>query len=346
MGIARRSSAVPGTSQSIYDDLRIVRSRGGFALARPEDLAGTLDLAPFQAVGSPLDFDQARSELRSFVERWIKLVRESSETHHGPALASESLETLLFSDSKPRDYASVRLDIGRVAERDADFIRAEENKILVACARAFWKAYSDPMTGLSLRTSYEDNFKLNKLLEASLSIKTCLLDFALECSRSVGSAVTVPVLSAMLDLVRELFYLLGSYEVTREEASLNLPPVWQWSVKHLEVQLWPSILDSPPHPAMRDMRVEFAELCRRSQAKSEAPISEFVDDLCHAVAEHYSKYCGMLRARVVVPQECDLIKNYVAAKAMADIWLWIYDHGFASQPPPLTHWANNEIVYI
>lgn len=51
MGVARRSDAALGTIQSVFDDLRLARSRFGLARAAVPELAGTMSLPAFSGLG-------------------------------------------------------------------------------------------------------------------------------------------------------------------------------------------------------------------------------------------------------------------------------------------------------
>lgn len=134
MGVAERSSSDYGSSGSVWDDLRCIRSRGGFQRAERSDLLGTLGLEAFSRMEPGKAFDLALTALREEVELRVGLLAvlfPPSVTDEGRVLAAASLQHLMLNDgSNKPNFSRVRAMIGKPASRKPDYIRREEDKFL------------------------------------------------------------------------------------------------------------------------------------------------------------------------------------------------------------------------
>ena len=130
MGMPRRSEAHLGSSESIYDDLRYVRVRRGFAGATSSDLAGSLALRRYDSSGAhPLD--ELVRDFESFVEQALTAIGVHQPNSTAEGVAAESLRAILFDPLKrANSIESIRFDVGGRATRSWDYVRDKENRLL------------------------------------------------------------------------------------------------------------------------------------------------------------------------------------------------------------------------
>jgi|GEM_PF-5829061 len=151
MGMPRRSEAHLGSSESIYDDLRCVRARRGFAFATSSDLAGSLALRRYDSSGAhPLD--ELVRDFESFVEQALTAIGVQQPNSTAEGVAAESLRAILFDPLKrAHSIESIRFDVGGRATRSWDYVRDKENRLLRQLAVDFrrWAEVSEHVANFS-----------------------------------------------------------------------------------------------------------------------------------------------------------------------------------------------------
>lgn len=66
---------------------------------------------------------------------------QSTDAKEGAHLAAKSLQTLLLNDGvRTIDFDAARAEVGRLALRDSDYIRKQEDALLRRLARAYCRA--------------------------------------------------------------------------------------------------------------------------------------------------------------------------------------------------------------
>jgi hypothetical protein len=143
MGIAKRSTAQVGTSASIFDDLRIIRSRGGFFRVRPADLRGALGLPNYASLQANAAFDSALADLKRFLR--LNLDEIASSSGSDQSLPARSLLVLFFNDGTPLDFGITRDTVGRTFNRSSDDIRKREDNLLLELAKRFHEEVQRPV---------------------------------------------------------------------------------------------------------------------------------------------------------------------------------------------------------
>lgn len=130
MGRAQRTQSL-GSQGSIYDDLRITRSCGGFGSSTEDELAGIVAL--LRSLGHPHSVERAVLELTIALDA---VCSEIPASEINRTLASESLYTLMCL-ARPPDFKMerIRQKVGDPYRASAEVVRKYEDKLLLEVAR-------------------------------------------------------------------------------------------------------------------------------------------------------------------------------------------------------------------
>ena len=134
-----------GSASSVFDDLRIVRSRGGFVNSRPPDLAGTIVFGKYRSLSDHVAHEMALADLQPFVQQELTRTAETAAPLSGRSIAAHSLEILLMNDGGHQlDFYNVRAKVGTTATRNPDYVRQQENIVLRQISRRFVERTAEP----------------------------------------------------------------------------------------------------------------------------------------------------------------------------------------------------------
>lgn len=140
MGTARRKTiAEEGTAAGIYDDLRIIRSRGGFSRSRETDLAASV-----AAHRGELSCEEVREDLQDFTSDFIDKVLDDDDARAvGQRMAAGSLRRLMLDEGvTPPDFLAVRDDAAGHGVRDHEYVRKQEDLLLGLLAQVYSRKLS------------------------------------------------------------------------------------------------------------------------------------------------------------------------------------------------------------
>lgn len=225
VGIARRTTKKLGSSQSVCDDLRILRSRGGFRFVMPDDLLGTRRLPPYRARVA-LGTDAALRDLRDHTERSLEAILDNpdNDVHSGPVVAAASLKSLLLSTSlSPPNALSVREEVGRPSNRGHDNVRYHENRLLAAFARDFTESHltatTEPDIAAGIAALAEALMDISKA--AARAIHTCE-----EVPWKLDAAAPPKIHDSISDVLLRVIKFMDRRDALLESAGDRTPVIW------------------------------------------------------------------------------------------------------------------------
>lgn len=137
MGIAKRSTAKLGSAESVYDDLRIIRSLGGFHRADTASLEGTAALLGVH--GKAVTTELLIESLRTPFTQRVREALHGSDASDDERAAAASLMVLLLGVQNG-GVLSVRTRIAADHYHDADWVRRAEDRFLSDYGAKFYTA--------------------------------------------------------------------------------------------------------------------------------------------------------------------------------------------------------------
>lgn len=354
VGVARRSGAPSGTSRSIYDDLRCIRSRGGITRAEPNDLAGVLALPLFDAQQRDFAFDAARSLLAGFVRDQIGVAEADSSPGQGPALAAASLRLLLLATNHDTiNYEHARNDIGAEYLRSADYVRVQEDKLLQRIARGFLARYGSTSGPSSGSTGARLNAHSILAEEATLSsathplfdepiywcltiLRNTLTDLVLQSERSTLQRATGLVL-----------FRIGQYFAARETISW-ITNRWGIRLGAEEEGLWPLTLQG------RGMtrQTQRAWIANAANESNDEP--QVFLDLLNSHSEYralplvaldnFVQQTALYRKGIA--DDCDILRITDACDTLLILLQYAEDDRLLDNAQTLPSWFHSDIYYL
>ena len=242
VGIARRKTTQFGTVQSIIDDLRLIRSRGGFQFALGGDLLGVRRLPAYRGRMAFPRAD-ARRGLRDHVTHRLTAILDDpkADINSGPIVAAESLRRLLLStELGPPNARLVREEVGRASKRGHDNVRYHEDRLLVVLAREFIDNQPSAMTEPDIVAG------VASLVEALMDISKAATHAIRMCRGTPyerGADVQFEIYNAISDLY---FHVVIYVDRTRALIdSIGEKTQIFWVMSNLRLQPWGPFLAFP-----------------------------------------------------------------------------------------------------
>ena len=249
VGTAKRSAATPGSSDSVFDDLRCIRSGGGFGRAKRSDLGGALALPDYVNLSMELAFDQARSDLATFVSEYLDDVAEirSNNSAHLDSVAAVSLRKLLLNDgARIGKFIDIRSDAGRASSREWEAVRDAEDDLLRRIARAFVQERmprpDSPQRPQSLDVTTSVASTLGELRAYLANVREAYLGLVV-LLHLLGFRTRYLLVSGTVDRCCEVLYWLTRYRSSSHKAAELLGPKWVHRLDVEEERMWPAVED-------------------------------------------------------------------------------------------------------
>lgn len=338
MGTASRRNVPLGSSSSVADDLRLIRSRGGFNFASPSDLLGTANLEPFRGLG-PEQNDIVRAALRQHTQDELADLLGQSSVDDGDkiTIGARSLNTILFSAPNRRpNFLAIRDKVGLPHFRSADFVRKAEDVVLDQIGLEFVAAIQQQALRTSTKLEGDASISEHRLIKSLVEIRTTLFDIGFVLG---GEGATLHHDRFRSDTLSSLFAELLLY-------LHQFPQRWSEFARHLQ-PTWRKLLDDRVAYLVLP---EIADLSREDLPEEPpAFIARALDDESRlgmariAVEARIGSSAGWhvagirsKRGLVSLYQSCDHIILLVE---------WMGAGGQPGEIPALTNDSNGEIIY-
>lgn len=339
VGTAQRKAAL-GTADSVYDDLRKIRSVGGFRRAEPDHLKGCLALPRYVALPGDRAFEQARQDLERHMDDYLekRLTEGAEEKTEVPE--ARSLQRLLLSRTRLTvAHAAIRTEVGKPCGRNADWVRTAEDDLLRHAAKLFHAKAAETQL-----PAPQPESERHARLVCLHQIERQYMEMAIAIGPIMSQRLRLMQFE-MEPLVAELLAWLAIYDNLDQFVEVT-PKRWPREiaalVREIEDGLWPGrLVQRRGWTLMIDPRSELRGICRdvggMEPNEIKAKVNEELGETVSILTADCLKQAQQYKRGILLAEEISIGHGKLAA---IDLRM-IYDSIEVLQDPGRRHLLGN-----